>query len=84
MPIKKYRRQEHEYASSDSTVSSRDTSPPALGPEPIILVQASRVYPPFETAPASPTRDQGEPNPYLEPTCLETYNLQTRYTDTPG
>ena len=52
--------------------------------EPIILVPASRVYPPIVTAPASPTMDQdtqmhkGEPNLYLEPTCLETYRPDTQ------
>ena len=58
MPIKKYRRQLHYDASSDSSVSSRDISPSVLGKEPIILAPASRDYPPIITVPASPNMDQ--------------------------
>ena len=84
MPTKKHRRHQHVSASSDSSVSSIDTSPPVSGTEPIILVLASWDYPPIVTAPASPFMDQdtkihkGEHNLYLEPTCLRTYKLTTK------
>ena len=84
MPTKKHRRHQHVSASSDSSVSSIDTSPPVSGTEPIILVLASWDYPPIVTAPASPFMDQdtkihkGEHNLYLEPTCLRTYKPTTK------
>ena len=66
MPVREYRRTSasspiiiHEYVSSDSSVSSRDLSPPVSGPEPIVLVPASQDYPLITvTVPASPTMDQ--------------------------
>ena len=58
MLIKKHRRQEHEDASTYSSVSSRDTSPSASTAEPIILAPASRDYPPIVAVPASPTMGQ--------------------------
>ena len=58
MLTKKHRRPHHKYISSDSSVSSRDSSPSVSGNEPIILVLASRDYPPILTVPASPTMDQ--------------------------
>ena len=59
--------------STDSSVSSRDISPSVSGREPIILVPASRDYPPIITVPASPSMDQGQadtiglPDLYLRP-----------------
>ena len=50
----------HDYASSDSSISSRDIFPSVSGREPIILVPASRDYPPIITVPASPSMDQGQ------------------------
>ena len=44
MPIKRYRRQMYDDASSDSSVSSRDISPSVSGREPIILALASLDY----------------------------------------
>ena len=66
MSIKKHRRQQHEDASSDSSVSSRDTSPLTSGDEPIILALASQDYPLIVTVPASLTMDQDitDENPY--------------------
>ena len=57
MPIKKYRRQLHDDASSDSSVSSREISPSVSGAEPIILAPASRDYLPIITFSVSPTMD---------------------------
>ena len=98
MHTKKHRRHQHEYASSDSSVSSIDTSPPVSGTEPIILVLASRDYPPIVTAPTSPSMDQdtkihkGEHNLYLEPaeprqpnpTTVRLALLQVRETSPDG
>ena len=60
MHIQRYRRQLHDDASSDSSVSSRDISPSVSEAEPIILVLASRDYPPIVTIPVSQTMDPDE------------------------
>ena len=67
MHIQRYRRQLHDDASLDSSVSSRDISPAVSGREPIIMALASQDYPPTVTVLASPDMDQGitEGTPYL-------------------
>ena len=65
MPIMKYRRQLHDDASSDSSVSSRDISPSVSGGEPIIMAPAIRDYPLIAIVPASPTVDQDKPDETL-------------------
>ena len=72
MPAREHRRPsasspilKNEYVSSDSSVSSRDTSPAVLGTEQIMLVLASWVYPPIVTVLASPTMDQDVPDDTL-------------------
>ena len=83
MLTKKHRRPHHIYISSDSSVSSRDSSPSVSGNEPIILVLASRDYPPILTVPASPTMDQDSADtPRLSDLYLESAKLiyTQRYT----
>ena len=67
MHIQRYRRQLHDDASLDSSVSSRDISPAVSGREPIILAPASRDYPPIIKVAASPDMDQDMTDgiPYL-------------------
>ena len=55
----------HKYVSSDSSVSSKDSSPTVSGTEPIILLPASRDYPLIVTVTASTTMDQDVPEETL-------------------
>ena len=72
MPVREHRRPPasspiiiHEYVSSDSSVSLRDSSRAVSGTEPIVLILASQDYPPIVTVPASPTMDQDVPDATL-------------------
>ena len=79
MHIQRYRRQLHDDASSDSSVSSRDISPSVSEAEPIILVLASRDYPPIVTIPVSQTMDETDETLYSPATGdIETPTPQFR------
>ena len=66
MPTREHRGHQHEYVSSDSSVSSMGSPPTVFGTEPIILVPANRNYPPIVTVSASPTMEPDTPDETLQ------------------
>ena len=73
MPTKEHRRPTasspiiiYEYISSDSSVSSRDSSPVVSGAAPIVSLLESWVYPQIITVPVSPTADKDIPEETLD------------------